>query len=75
LQWVRGADVELLLAKGPQPSLSLRGEFIMPVEHRAPAFQLPSLPFGKPKPKAPPAKPTPAQPKPEELPAPKGREF
>jgi hypothetical protein len=75
LQWVRGADVELLLAKGPQPSLSLRGEFIMPVEHRAPAFQLPSLPFGKPKPKAPPAKPTPAKPKPEVLPAPKGREF
>lgn len=51
LRWLRGAEVELLLQKGPQPSLAVHGEFIMPVEHEAsPGFKLPSLPFlSKPK--------------------------
>ena len=44
LTWLRGVQFELAMQKGPQPALSAHGEFIMPVEHRAPAFQLPSLP-------------------------------
>jgi hypothetical protein len=50
LTWLRGVQFELALQKGPQPALSAHGEFIMPVEHRAAAFQLPSLPFSLSKP-------------------------
>lgn len=50
LRWLRGVELELAMEKGPQPALRIHGEFIMPVEHRAPAFQLPSLPFGLSKP-------------------------
>ncbi|MEX0678630.1 MAG: hypothetical protein WD063_16235 [Pirellulales bacterium] len=46
LRWLRGVELELAMQKGPQPALAAHGEFIMPVEARAPAFQLPSLPFG-----------------------------
>jgi len=49
LNWLRGVDVELLLEKSPTPELSFHGEFIMPVEARAPAFELPKLPFTMPK--------------------------
>jgi hypothetical protein len=70
LRWLRGAEVELSLEKGPQPSLALHGEFIMPVEHEAATFQLPSLPFGLSKPKAKDGQ------KPAEKPKPSGgREF
>jgi hypothetical protein len=69
LRWLRGAEAELLLEKGPPPSLSVHGEFIMPVEHKESGFKLPSLPFLS-KPKAKEAeKPKPA-PKPST-----GREF
>ncbi len=70
LNWLRGVDVELSLHKAPDPALALHGEFIMPVEARAPAFQLPKLPFGLSKPgaakpetvKPPPPKPLPPKP-------------
>lgn len=65
LNWLRGVEMELLLEKSPSPELSFHGEFIMPVEARAPAFELPKLPFSLPKPAA--AKPE--QKKPEKLPA------
>lgn len=55
LNWLRGVEMELLLEKSPTPELSFHGEFIMPVEARAPAFALPKLPFG-------PSKPAPAEP-------------
>lgn len=75
LTWLRGIDFELTTVDG---ALALHGELIMPVETRAPAFQLPSLPFGpkkpseaaKPEPKAPPkpavkaSTPAPSQAKP-----------
>ncbi len=57
LNWLRGVDVELALQKAPDPALALHGEFIMPVEARAPAFQLPKLPFNLSKPAAGAAKP------------------
>jgi hypothetical protein len=63
LRWLRGADVELALQKGPQPSLAVHGEFVMPVEARSGGFQLPSFSFGKPKgdaKKAEPEKPKPS---------------
>jgi hypothetical protein len=47
LRWLRGAEVELALQKGPQPSLVVRGEFVMPVEARSGGFQLPSFSFGR----------------------------
>ncbi len=56
LNWLRGVEVELSMQKAPDPALSLHGEFIMPVEARAPAFQLPKLPFGLSKPAAQPPK-------------------
>ncbi len=56
LNWLRGVEMELLLEKSPSPELSFHGEFIMPVEARAPAFELPKLPFGLPKAAPPPAK-------------------
>lgn len=64
LTWLRGVELELSLEKGPQPALAAHGEFIMPVEHRAPAFQLPSLPFGLSKPTPKDAKKAPEKPKP-----------
>jgi hypothetical protein len=61
LNWLRGVDLELSLQKAPEPALAAHAEFIMPVETRAPAFQLPKLPFGLSKPATPPAtKPGPA---------------
>ena len=62
LNWLRGIDVELSLQKAPDPALALHGEFIMPVEARAPAFQLPKLPFGLSKPAAVAPKPEPVKP-------------
>ena len=70
LQWLRGVDLELALHKGPQPALSAHGEFIMPVQARAPAFQLPKLPFGLSKGATKPAAPEKEQPKPADV-----REF
>ena len=67
LNWLRGVEMELLLEKSPAPELSFHGEFIMPVEARAPAFELPKLPFTMPK--AGPAKPE-AKSKAEKLPTP-----
>jgi hypothetical protein len=57
LNWLRGVEMELLLEKSPTPELSFHGEFIMPVEARTPAFELPKLPFGLPKPSPAAAKP------------------
>jgi len=69
LNWLRGVEMELLLEKSPSPELSFHGEFIMPVEARAPAFELPKLPFAKPKPAPAPAKAD-AKPPAEKLPTP-----
>jgi hypothetical protein len=60
LNWLRGMQMELLLEKTPAPELSFHGEFIMPVEARAPAFELPKLPFSLPKAASP--EPAPAKP-------------
>jgi hypothetical protein len=76
LTWLRGIDFELTTVDG---ALAVHGELIMPVETRAPAFQLPSLPFGpkktpeapKPSPKAavtPAPKPSSAPPSPPKRP-------
>jgi hypothetical protein len=82
LNWLRGVDLELSLQKAPEAALAAHAEFIMPVETRAPAFQLPKLPFGlstpatsaptksKPPPAAPSKPPTPNPPQPS-----KKREF
>lgn len=59
LTWLRGIDVELTTR---ERALLIHGEAVMPVETRAPAFQLPSLPFGPKKSAA--APPAPAKPKP-----------
>jgi hypothetical protein len=58
LTWLRGVELELMMH---ERALAVHGEFVMPVETRAPAFQLPGLPFGPKKPaEAPKAAPKPA---------------
>ncbi len=61
-------DATAPVALAPAHALALHGELIMPVETRAPAFQLPSLPFGPKKPSEA-AKPEPSEGK-TELPLP-----
>jgi hypothetical protein len=72
LTWLRGIDFELTAVDG---SLAAHAELIMPVETRAPVFQLPSLPFGPKKPaEAPKTAPPAAKSTPKPVPAGR-REF